>query len=88
VAGFISSVYLAAVLVAHAGVLFLSGYAALADHFELLGYVIVAFFILVWVGAMTLWRVGGFDRRYADPVGHHGEPLAGKGPAEGRAEAQ
>jgi high-affinity nickel-transport protein len=88
VAGFISSVYLAAVLVDHAGVLFLSGYAALADHFELLGYVIVAFFILVWVGAMTLWRVGGFDRRYADPVGHHGEPLAGKGPAKGRAEAQ
>jgi nickel/cobalt transporter (NiCoT) family protein len=88
VAGFISSVYLAAVLVAHAGVLFLSGYAALADHFELLGYVIVAFFILVWVGAMTLWRVGGFDRRYAVPVGDHGEPLAGKGPAEGQTHRQ
>lgn len=64
VAGFISSVYLAAVLVDQAGVTLLSGYAGLADHFELLGYVIVAFFILVWGGAVALWRLGGFDRRY------------------------
>ena len=82
VAGFISSVYLAAVLVDHAGMVFLSGYAALADHFALLGYVIVAFFVRVWVGAMALWRVGGFDRRYADLVGGQGEPLAANGPPE------
>lgn len=83
VAGFISSVYLAAVLVEHAGMVFLSGYAALADHFELVGYVIVAFFVLVWVGAMMLWRVGGFDRRYADPGERpSGAPLAPKGPPE------
>jgi high-affinity nickel-transport protein len=83
VAGFISSVYLAAVLVDHAGMVFLSGYAALADHFELVGYVIVAFFVLVWVGAMMLWRVGGFDQRYADPGERpSGAPLAPKGPPE------
>ncbi|HYZ38666.1 MAG TPA: HoxN/HupN/NixA family nickel/cobalt transporter, partial [Pseudonocardiaceae bacterium] len=67
VAGFISSVYLAAVLVEHAGAAFLSGYASLADHFELLGYVIVAFFVAVWAGAVALWRFGGFDRRYGSP---------------------
>lgn len=67
VAGFISSVYLAAVLVEHAGAAFLSGYAGLADHFELLGYVIVAFFVAVWGGAVALWRFGGFDRRYGSP---------------------
>lgn len=44
------------------GVALLSGYAGLADHFELLGYVIVAFFVAVWAGAVALWRFGGFDR--------------------------
>jgi high-affinity nickel-transport protein len=83
VAGFISSVYLAAVLVDHAGMVFLSAYAALADHFELVGYVIVAFFVLVWVGAMMLWCVGGFDRRYADPGERpNGAPLSPKGPPD------
>jgi len=74
VAGFISSVYLAAVLVEHAGVAFLAGYASLADHFELLGYVIVAFFVAVWGGAVALWRFGGFDRRYAGQVLTGGDP--------------
>jgi hypothetical protein len=31
--------------------------------FELRGHVIIAFFVAVWVGAVTLWRFGGFDRR-------------------------
>jgi hypothetical protein len=42
----------------------LAGHASLADPLELLGYVIVAFFVAVWAGAVALWRFGGFDRRY------------------------
>ncbi len=64
VAGFIATVYLAGVLADHAGATFLTGYAGLANHFETLGYVIVGFFILTWGGAVLLWRLGGFDRRY------------------------
>ena len=64
VAGFIATVYLAGVLADHAGATFLAGYAGLADHFEVLGYAIVGFFILTWGGAVLLWRLGGFDRRY------------------------
>jgi high-affinity nickel-transport protein len=66
VAAVISSVYLAGVLVDYAGWSFLGGYAALADHFEVLGYVIVGFFVLMWGGAALLWRLGGFERRYAN----------------------
>jgi high-affinity nickel-transport protein len=64
VAGFIASVYLTAVLVEHGGASALGGYAALADHFELLGYVIVAFFVVTWAGAALVWRLGRFDQRY------------------------
>jgi high-affinity nickel-transport protein len=71
VAGFIASVYLAGVLVEHPGVGVLAGYAGLADHFELLGYVIVGFFVLTWGGAVLLWRLGGFDRRYAATCSTH-----------------
>jgi high-affinity nickel-transport protein len=65
VAGVISSVYLAGILVEYAGVSFLGPYAALADRFELLGYVIVGFFLALWGGAWAVWRLGGFERRYA-----------------------
>ena len=65
VAGVISSVYLAGILVEYAGVSFLGPYAALADRFELLGYVIVGFFLALWGGAWAVWRFGGFERRYA-----------------------
>jgi high-affinity nickel-transport protein len=63
VAGFVASVYLAGVLVDDLGVRELAGYAGLADRFELLGYLIVGFFVLVWGGAAVVWRVGRFDRR-------------------------
>jgi len=66
VAGFIAAVYLAGVLVDDLGVPALSGFAGLADDFELLGYLIVGFFVLVWGGAALLWRFGGFERRHAD----------------------
>jgi nickel/cobalt transporter (NiCoT) family protein len=64
VAGFIASVYLAGVLADDLGVAALAGYAGLADDFELLGYVIVGFFVLVWGGAALLWRFGGFEERH------------------------
>ncbi len=65
VAAFVASVYLAGVLVDAADVGFLAPYAGLADHFEALGYGIVATFVLSWSAAALLWRVGGFEQRYA-----------------------
>ncbi|HEY2225436.1 HoxN/HupN/NixA family nickel/cobalt transporter [Actinomycetospora sp.] len=64
VAGFIAAVYLAGVLSDDLGVTALAGFASIADDFELLGYVIVGFFVLVWGGAALLWRLGGFERRH------------------------
>jgi nickel/cobalt transporter (NiCoT) family protein len=67
VAGFVSSVYLAGVLVDYAHVQALSGLAAVADHFELLGYAIVAVFLFTWGGAFLVWRCAGLERRFAAP---------------------
>jgi high-affinity nickel-transport protein len=61
----IAAVYLAGVLADYAGVTFLGGFASLADHFELLGYVIVGFFLTIWGGAWLVWRAGRFEQRYA-----------------------
>ena len=68
VAGFIASVYLAGVLTDELGVSALAGYAGLAEDFELLGYLIVGFFVLVWGGAALLWRFGGFEHRHGADV--------------------
>jgi high-affinity nickel-transport protein len=76
VAGFVSSVYLAGVLVDYAHVQALSGLAAVADHFELLGYAIVAVFLLTWGGAFLVWRCAGLERRFAAPVVRQGEQVA------------
>jgi high-affinity nickel-transport protein len=56
IAVFIASVYLADVLVEHAGLRLLSLYAGLNDHFEVLGYGIAAIFVLTWLGALAYWR--------------------------------
>jgi nickel/cobalt transporter (NiCoT) family protein len=55
-AAFIASVYLAGVLVDHAGWERLSPYARLSDHFELLGYGVAGLFVLTWLGALAYWR--------------------------------
>ena len=69
VAGFIAAVYLAGVLADDLGMTALAGFAGIADDFELLGYLIVGFFVLVWGGAALLWRFGGFeDRDPAAPI--------------------
>ena len=67
VAGFIASVYLAGVLTEYAHVHLLDGFAGLSDHFELLGYVIVAVFVLTWGGAVVVWRWAGMERRLSTP---------------------
>jgi high-affinity nickel-transport protein len=64
IAGFIGSVYLADLLAKYAGAAFLDSYASLADHFEYLGYGIVAVFVISWLVAAVLWRAGRFEQRY------------------------
>ncbi|MEU6411671.1 HoxN/HupN/NixA family nickel/cobalt transporter [Microbispora sp. NPDC046933] len=65
VAAFIASVYLAGLL---GGLLGgpLAAYGSLAEHFEVLGYVIVGAFAAVWAGAAIVWRLSGLGRRYAE----------------------
>jgi len=68
VAAFIGSVYVAG-LVADAtrahGTL-LTAYASLADHFELLGYIVVGIFAVSWLGAVVVWHCCGLSERYPD----------------------
>ncbi|MGH3341785.1 MAG: HoxN/HupN/NixA family nickel/cobalt transporter [Carbonactinosporaceae bacterium] len=65
VAAFVGTVYLAGLLVEALQVGdWLTPYAALGDHFELLGYVVVALFGATWLLAALTWRIGGFERRY------------------------
>lgn len=67
VAGFVGTVYLAGILVDYAGAHALAPYAALSQRFQLLGYGIVAAFVLAWLAwlaAAAVWRFGGLARRY------------------------
>jgi high-affinity nickel-transport protein len=65
VATLVGTVYLAGLLVDQLHVAaWLTPYASIADHFELLGYVIVGFFVGAWLTAALTWRLGGFQRRY------------------------
>lgn len=65
VAGFIACVYLAGVMTEYAHLHLLDGFAGLAGHFQLLGYVIVTVFVLTWGGAVVVWRWAGMERRLA-----------------------
>lgn len=65
VATLVGTVYLAGLVVDHLHMAaWLTPYASIADHFELLGYVIVGFFVAAWLTAALTWRLGGFQRRY------------------------
>lgn len=67
VAAFVASVYLAGLVVDATHVRGpVAGYAALADHFQLLGYVIVSVFVAAWLAAAALWRFSGLQRRYSE----------------------
>lgn len=65
VAAFVATVYLAGLV---AGRVDAGGpvaaYAALADHFQVIGYVVVASFVVAWATAAAAWRVCGLGRRY------------------------
>jgi high-affinity nickel-transport protein len=65
VGGFVGSVYLAGLATDQLGATWLSGYAAIADHFEQLGYGIVALFATSWVLAAAVWKLRGYETRYA-----------------------
>jgi high-affinity nickel-transport protein len=70
VAAFVGSVYLAGLLARELHVTgVVAAYAAIGDHFELLGYFIVAIFVLAWAGAALTWRLAGFERRYGREPG-------------------
>lgn len=62
---FVASVYLAGLLVDRFGAGWLAGYASIAGRFEQLGYAVVVLFVASWIGAVALWRLRGYDRRYA-----------------------
>ena len=68
VALFVGTVYLAQLLAEHAGVRVLRPYAAIGDHFELLGYLVVGLFAASWLAAAAWWRLGGLARRYGGPA--------------------
>lgn len=55
-AEFIASVYLTNVLMEHAGMRVLAGYASLSHNFELLGFDIAGIFAVTWPGALLNWR--------------------------------
>ena len=75
VAAFVSAVYLAGVLSDDLGITAVAGFAALAEDFETLGYVVVGIFVVVWGGAALVWRLGGLDRRYGvSPTTANPEP--------------
>jgi high-affinity nickel-transport protein len=69
IAGVVASVYVADVLVAHARLGFLAGYAGLADRFELFGYVIAGVFVVTWGGALLAWRLRRYDERFPSGAG-------------------
>lgn len=74
VGGFVASVYLVGLLAEHIDLGWLNGYATVADHFEQLGYGIVGLFALSWLTAVAVWRLRGYDRRYADHTPTTGDP--------------
>jgi high-affinity nickel-transport protein len=70
VAAFIASVYLTGLL-AHAVELPapLAVYARLADHFELLGYLVVGAFLTAWLTAAAIWRYGRLEQKMQRKIG-------------------
>jgi high-affinity nickel-transport protein len=78
VAGFIASVYLAALAsrYLHTGGIVRS-YASLADHFELLGYLVVGAFVAAWTVAALVWRFGHLEQRLAAGAAAQARPDEG-----------
>ncbi|MDF2468947.1 MAG: HoxN/HupN/NixA family nickel/cobalt transporter [Rhodococcus erythropolis] len=53
----VAGIYLCALLSALPGMTWLSGIGALSEQFELLGYTVVALFVLTWIAALVYSRV-------------------------------
>jgi high-affinity nickel-transport protein len=70
VGGFVASVYLSGLAVHYLGAGWLAGYASIANHFEQLGYAVVALFAASWIAAVAVWRLRGYGQRYADLPAH------------------
>ncbi|MFD2416511.1 HoxN/HupN/NixA family nickel/cobalt transporter [Amycolatopsis pigmentata] len=65
VAVFIASVYVGRLLADATGTGgFLATYASLAEHFELVGYIVVALFVVSWLVAAGTWRYCGLSQKY------------------------
>ncbi len=66
VAVLVGTVYLAGLAVDELGFTAapVVAYAAIGDHFELLGYFVVALFVGAWAAAALYWRLGGLEQRY------------------------
>jgi high-affinity nickel-transport protein len=70
VAAFIASVYVAGLIADTTGAGgLLAAFASLADHFELLGYIVVAIFATSWLAAAAIWRYRGLAQKYDDREG-------------------
>ena len=70
VAAFIASVYVAGLIADATGAGgLLASYASLADHFEMLGYIVVAIFAASWLAAAAIWRYRGLAQKYGDRQG-------------------
>jgi high-affinity nickel-transport protein len=70
VAAFIASVYIAGLIADATGAGGpLAAYASLADHFEMLGYIVVAIFATSWFAAAAIWRCRGLAEKYGDRQG-------------------
>ncbi len=66
IATFVGLIYLSQVLVDELGLRILEPVAQVNEHFELLGYVIVSVYVVVWACAFMLWRK---SRKRAESIG-------------------
>ncbi|WP_327099674.1 HoxN/HupN/NixA family nickel/cobalt transporter [Nocardia vinacea] len=71
VAAFIASVYVAGLIADGTGDGgLLAAYGSLSDHFEMLGYIVVAIFAVSWLAAAAIWHFRGLGDRYDDRQGN------------------
>ncbi|MCX4409571.1 HoxN/HupN/NixA family nickel/cobalt transporter [Streptomyces sp. NPDC059837] len=72
IAAFIASVYTASLIVETTGAGgLLASYASLADHFEMLGYIVATTFAISWLAAVGIWRYRRMSEKYDDRQSVH-----------------
>ena len=50
-------------------------HAALNEHFAMIGYLIIAIFVVSWIAAAVVYRVRGYAAREVSHDNEHPEPL-------------